>query len=202
MPDSARSTFVATSFFGNLTYIGIPVLAHSLGQVALGEAPELLATAVIVMTAMTVINNALAVAVFQGGKFHPLSLTHHVFANPMALAGCLGILYGMIGFEITPAFDQVLESLGNIAVPLALLCIGGALEMTPLRGHYSWIATTSILKILALPVIGWLICATLGLSPADTRVVLIFCACPTAVVAYTMATQINGDQSLATGPLP
>ena len=201
MPDSVRSTFIATSFFGNLTYIGIPVLAHSLGQVALGEAPELLATAVIVMTAMTVINNALAVAVFQGGKFHPLSLTHHVFANPMALAGCLGILYGMIGFEITPAFDQVLESLGNIAVPLALLCIGGALEMTPLRGHYPWIATTSILKILALPVIGWLICATLGLSPADTRVVLIFCACPTAVVAYTMATQINADQSLATGAI-
>ena len=105
MPDSARSTFVATSFFGNLAYIGIPILAHSLGRVALGEAPELLATAVIVMTAMTVINNALAVEVFQGGKFHPLELARHVFANPMVLAGGLGILYGMIGFEIAPPFD-------------------------------------------------------------------------------------------------
>ena len=86
-------------------------------------------------------------------------------------------------------------------MPLALLCIGGSLEMTPLRGHYSSIAGTAILKILAFRVIGWLICLSLGLSPADTRVVLVFCACPTAVVAYTMATQMNGNEPLAAGAI-
>jgi predicted permease len=201
MPASSKNTFVATSFFGNLAYIGIPILAHSLGRVALGEAPELLATAVIVMTAMTVLNNALAVAVFQGGKFQPVALAKHVFANPMVIAGCLGMVYGTTGFPITPAVDQVLESLGNLAVPLALLCIGGSLEMTSLRGHYSWIAVTSILKIAVLPALAWVLANALGLSPADTRVVLIFCVCPTAVVAYTMATQMKGDEPLAAGAI-
>ena len=201
IPTSARSTFVASSFFGNLAYIGIPILAHSLGRIALGDAPELLATSVIVMTAMTVINNALAVAVFQGGKFDALSLVRHVLVNPLVIAGCLGILYGMSGLAVPPAPDQVLQSLGATAVPLALLCIGGALEMTSLRGHISWIASVSILKVLAFPLIAWAIARALGLSPADTRVVLIFCACPTAVVAYTMASQMGGDEPLAAGAI-
>ena len=201
IPTSARSTFVASSFFGNLAYIGIPILAHSLGRIALGDAPELLATSVIVMTAMTVINNALAVAVFQGGKFDALSLARHVLVNPLVIAGCLGILYGMSGLAVPPAPDQVLQSLGATAVPLALLCIGGALEMTSLRGHISWIAGVSILKVLAFPLIAWAIARALGLSPADTRVVLIFCACPTAVVAYTMASQMGGDEPLAAGAI-
>jgi len=201
IPASARSTFVASSFFGNLAYIGIPILAHSLGRIALGDAPELLATSVIVMTAMTVINNALAVAVFQGGKFDALSLARRVLVNPLVIAGCLGILYGMSGRAVPPAPDQVLQSLGATAVPLALLCIGGSLEMTSLRGHISWIAGVSVLKVLAFPLIAWMITRSLGLNPADTRVVLIFCACPTAVVAYTMASQMGGDEPLAAGAI-
>ena len=201
IPVSARSTFVASSFFGNLAYIGIPILAHSLGRIALGDAPELLATSVIVMTAMTVINNALAVAVFQGGKFDALSLARRVLVNPLVIAGCLGILYGMSGLAVPPAPDQVLQSLGATAVPLALLCIGGSLEMTSLRGHISWIAGVSVLKVLAFPLIAWAITRALALNPADTRVVLIFCACPTAVVAYTMASQMGGDEPLAAGAI-
>ncbi len=201
IPASARSTFIASSFFGNLAYIGIPIIAHSLGRIALGEAPELMASSVIVMTAMTVLNNALAVAVFQGGKFDPLSLMRHVLVNPLVISGCLGILYAISGLKVPHAADQVLESLGSTAVPLALLCIGGSLEMTSLRGHFSWIAGASVLKVMALPLIGWAIARSLGLDPADTRVVLIFCACPTAVVAYTMASQMGGDEPLAAGAI-
>ncbi|MFZ4774396.1 MAG: AEC family transporter [Terrimicrobiaceae bacterium] len=201
IPESARSTFIASSFFGNLAYIGIPIIAHSLGRIALGDAPELMASSVIVMTAMTVINNALAVAVFQGGKFDPLSLMRRVLVNPLVISGCLGILYAISGLKVPHAADQVLQSLGATAVPLALLCIGGALEMTSLRGHISWIAGASALKVLALPLIGWVMTRSLGLDPADTRVVLIFCACPTAVVAYTMASQMGGDEPLAAGAI-
>ena len=201
IPTSARSTFVASSFFGNLAYIGIPILAHSLGRIALGDAPELLASSLIVMTAMIVFNNAIAVAVFQRGKFDPFSLARHVLVNPLVIAGCLGIFYGMSGLPIPQAPDQVLQSLGASAVPLALLCIGGSLEMTSLRGHISWIAGASALKVLAFPVIAWPIVHAIGLNPADMRVVMIFCACPTAVVAYTMASQMEGDEALAAGTI-
>jgi predicted permease len=199
--DSARSTFIASAYFGNLAYIGIPIIAHSLGRIALGDAPELLASSVIIMTAMIVINNAISVAIFQGGKFDPLPLARHVLVNPLVIAGCLGILVGSSGLAVPEAFDQVLRTLGATAVPLALLCIGGSLEMTPLRGHIPWIAAVSAIKVFAMPLFAWGVCRAIGLDPADTRVVLIFSACPTAVVAYTMASQMNGDEALAAGTI-
>jgi len=197
----ARSTFIASAYFGNLAYIGIPILAHSLGRIALGNAPELLASSVIIMTAMIVINNALSVAIFQGGKFDPVQLARHVLVNPLVISGCLGILIGSSGQAIPHVFDQVLRTLGATAVPLALLCIGGSLEMTPLRGHLPWIAGVSAIKVFAMPLLAWGICRAIGLDPADTRVVLIFAACPTAVVAYTMASQMGGDEALAAGTI-
>ncbi|MCX6971202.1 MAG: AEC family transporter [Verrucomicrobia bacterium] len=197
----ARSTFIASAYFGNLAYIGIPILAHSLGRIAVGDAPELLASSVIIMTAMIVINNALSVAIFQGGHFDPLSLARHVLVNPLVIAGSLGILVGASGEPVPHVFDQVLRTLGATAVPLALLCIGGSLEMTPLRGHIPWIAAVSAIKVFAMPLLAWGISRAIGLDPADTRVVLIFSACPTAVVAYTMASQMNGDEALAAGTI-
>jgi predicted permease len=201
IPAASRGTFIASSFFGNLAYIGIPILAHSLGRIALGDAPELLASSVIIMTAMIVINNALAVGLFQRGKLEPLVLARHIALNPLVIAGILGILVGMSGHPIPVVFDQVLRTLGAVAVPTALLCIGGALEMTPLRGRLSWIAGAAALQVVAFPLIAWGICHLVGLSPADTRVVSIFCACPTAAVAYTMASQMGGDESLAAGTI-
>ena len=201
IPMSSRSTFIASSFFGNLAYIGIPILAHSLGRIALGDAPELLATSVIVMTAMIVINNALAVGLFQKGEVKVLPLARHVLMNPLVISGCLGILYGTSGLAVPPVFDEVLRSLGGTAVPLALLCIGGSLEMTPLKGRISWIAGAAALQVVAFPLIAWGISHAIGLDPADTRVVLIFCACPTAAVAYTMASQMGGDEALAAGAI-
>lgn len=201
IPESSRGTFIASSFFGNLAYIGIPILAHSLGRIALGDAPELLATGLIAMTAMTVINNAIAVCLFQKGGFDPAGLARHVVTNPIVIAGCLGIAYGTSGLPLPRVFDNVLQPLGATAVPLALMCIGGSLEMTPLRGRLSWIAGAAVLQVVVFPLIAWGICRAIALDPADTRVVLIFSACPTAAVAYTMASQMGGDEALAAGAI-
>jgi predicted permease len=121
--------------------------------------------------------------------------------NPLVIAGCLGILVGMSGLPVPAVFDEVLQTLGGTAVPLALLCIGGALQMTPLRGRISWIAGAAALQVIVFPLMAWIIVRAIGLNPADTRVVLIFAACPTAAVAYTMASQMGGDEALAAGTI-
>lgn len=190
-----------SSFFGNLAYIGLPILAHSLGPVALGDSPELLATALIAMTVMTVFNNALAASLFRKERFEIRGLVRLIVTNPIVIAGCLGIGYGMTGLSVPYVFDDVLRTLGATAVPLALISIGGSLEMTPLRGRISWIACASALQVIVFPLIAWVICRTLNLDPADSRIVLIFCACPTAAVTYTMASQMGGDEALAAGAI-
>jgi predicted permease len=200
-PAHQRRTFVECAFFGNLAYIGLPILAHSLGLVSVGERPELLATTVIAMTILTVLNNLLVMIVLQPRGVTPLRMAGHLAFNPVVMGGFLGIAWGAAGLELPVALDRSLQTLGGMAVPAALLCIGGSLLSAPLRGRLGGIAVSTLVKIAALPVAAWLFALWLGLSPADTRIVLIFAACPTAAAAYTMASQMGGDESFAAGAI-
>lgn len=200
-PASLRRTFVECAFFGNLAYIGLPILAHSLGLVSIGERPELLATTVIAMTILTVINNLLVLLVLQLRGVTPVQMVHRLAFNPVVMGGVLGIGWGAAGFGLPVALDRSLQTLGGMAVPAALLCIGGSLLSAPLRGRVGGLASATLIKIAALPAAAWLFSLWLGLSPADTRVVLIFAACPTAAAAYTMASQMGGDESFAAGAI-
>lgn len=201
LPAASRRTFVECAFFGNLAYIGLPILAHSLGLASTGENPELLATAAISMTAMTIANVLLAGLVLQPGGARWGGLARRVAFNPVVLAGTLGLAVGAGGLHVPFFADQALRTVGGMAVPAALLCIGGSLLSAPLRGRVEWITAASAVKIVALPLAAWLLAGTLGLAPEDTRIVLVFAACPTAAAAYTMASRMGGDEGLAAGTI-
>lgn len=199
--DGRRRTFVAVTFFGNLAYIGIPVLAHSLGDGATGATPALLAVSVILMTALVVVNNALAAVTFEGGFRDVRSFLRHVLLNPLVVAGVAGVLFAAAGVSLPVVVDEILQTLGRIAIPIALLCIGGALEWKPLAVHWPEIAVATVLKLLVFPALALWLGNMAGLTPADMRIVLVFAACPTATVAYTMASQMRGDEALAAGTI-
>lgn len=198
-PEHERRTFVECAFFGNLAYIGLPILAHSLGLVSIAARPELLASAAIAMTILTVLNNLLVLVVLQPRGMSPLHMVKRLALNPVVMGGVLGIAWGTAGLGLPIAADRALQTLGGMAVPAALLCIGGSLIGAPLRGRIGGITVATLLKIVAMPAAAWLFARWLGLSPDDTRIVLIFAACPTAAAAYTMASQMGGDEGFAAG---
>ena len=200
-PAHMRRTFVECAFFGNLAYIGLPILAHSLGLVSIGERPELLATTVIAMTILTVVNNLLVLVVLQPRGVTPLHMVQRLAFNPVVMGGILGIAWGAAGLGLPVAVDRSLQTLGGMAVPAALLCIGGSLISATLGGRVEGLAMATLIKIAALPIAAWFFASWLGLSPADTRIVLIFAACPTAAAAYTMASQMGGDEAFAAGAI-
>jgi predicted permease len=198
---SQRRTLIECGFFGNLAYIGLPILAHSMGLLPLAERPEMLASAAVAMTIMTVVNNLLVVMVMQPGGAGVPRVARQLSSNPVVLAGALGIVYGSTGFDLPVAADRALQTLGGMAVPAALICIGGSLIGAPVRGRVSALAASTLVKIAMLPLVAWMLAQWMGLSPADTRVVLVFAACPTAAAAYTMASQMGGDEALAAGAI-
>ncbi len=201
LPRTSRGTFIQAAFRGNLAYIGIPVIAYSLADLPGGRGPELLAAAVVIMTAMMIIYNVMAVAVLQHGAMDVRSLLQSILTNPLVLAGGAGLLCGASGLQVPVVLDRVLESLGAIAVPIALLCIGGSLTTNTMRGRISWIAAAVAFKVVGVPLCAWLIARAVGLTPTETRLALILCAAPTAAVSFTMARQMGGDETLAAGAI-
>ncbi|MDX2081871.1 MAG: AEC family transporter [Terrimicrobiaceae bacterium] len=193
----SKPTFIGCSFFGNIAYISIPVLAHAWGPDSVGDRPELLASAAVSMVLAVVVNNFLATLVFQPNALHSFGAAGKVFLNPLVISGLAGIAAGIAGVHLHPVLESTVRSLGAMGVPLALLCVGGSLDLRPLAGRWGAVSAVCVLKVLFFPAIAWAAGGTAGLSAGDLRIALVFAACPTAVVAYTMASQSHGDEPMA-----
>jgi predicted permease len=201
MPGKVRGTLMQSAFRGNLAYIGIPVLAYSLG----GD-NKAMATAVIVMVLLMATYNVLAVIVLQSSHHGANGadwgkLGRSIATNPLMLAGVLGLVVPFSGVKLPTFVDRALNSLGSAAVPIALLCIGGALATTSLHGRRSWIVAAAVLKVVVLPAIVFVIARMVGLGVAEQRIALVLTACPTAAASFVMAKQMGGDEALASGSI-
>lgn len=205
VPATARGTLVQSVFRGNLAYIGVPVVTYSLAGAGV-DASGVMATAVIVMSFTMAFYNALAVVVLQASRptsrgVDLVALGVSIASNPLLLAGLSGLLAAYVRLPIPGFIDQVLESLGDTAVPIALLCIGGSLATASLAGRRAWIATAALLKVAVLPVVTWGLCLMAGLSVVEQRIALVYSSAPTAAAAYIMARQMDGDERLASGSI-
>lgn len=204
LPKSSRGTLSQASFRGNLAYIGIPVLAYSFeGHV---NSRELFATAVVVMALLMATYNILAVCVLEASRSHlswnSLGVAlRAIVTNPLLLAGFGGLLFGVTGNAMPLFLDRSLEILGNAAVPIALLCIGGSLAHVRLGRELPAITVASLLKVVAVPLIVGLLGRMASLPPSELRIVLVLAACPTAAASYIMVKQMGGDGPLASGAI-
>jgi len=199
MPRHARSTFMQAGFRGNLTYIGIPVLAYSLG----GDR-RAMASAVIVMVLCMAFYNIMAVIVLHSGSQHGSDwkkALRSIATNPLLISGLLGLCLPFADIKLPLFVQRALDALAAAAVPIALLCIGGSLAVISLRGRRSWIVVAALTKVVALPVLVYFLTRAAGLGLAEQRTALVFACCPTAAASFVMAKQMGGDEALASGSI-
>lgn len=205
LPRESRGTMMQAAFRGNLAYIGIPVVTYSVSR-SEGVSNDTLATAAIVMALLMAFYNVLAVVVLQASRprsadARHVSLLKPILTNPLMLSGLSGLLIPLFGLRLPGFLDRTLESLGSSSVPIALLCIGGSLATVHLVGRRLWIVTAALLKVAVLPAITYVLARLVGLGPMDTRIAMVYSTAPTAVAAYIMVKQMDGDEPLASGSI-
>ncbi len=204
MPASTHGTLMQSAFRGNLFYIAVPVLTYSQVAFPEGKRKQILASAVIVMILIMACYNILAVIVLQSGRHsNPgfFSFMKSVGTNPLLLAGLLGLVMPLMEITLPSSVRIALDSLGAAAIPLSLLCIGGAVTLTPLTGRRTWIVTAALLKVAILPLLIYFLGWIAGLGAIEQRISLIIGACPTAGVSFVMAKEMGGDAVLASGSI-
>jgi predicted permease len=124
-----------------------------------------------------------------------------LLTTPPLLATIAGLGFAMMGWTLPPAIDKALVALGEMALPLGLLGVGGALVSVGhgLGGRAVWGA--ALVKTLLSPLLGWAVGASFGLGTVELKMLLIFMATPTAVASYTVALELKGDEALASGSI-
>lgn len=203
---TATGPFVQASFRGNLAFVGLQVVYLAFLPQGTEAAEEAVTMAAIVMGPVIVFYNAACVAILLAMQ-HAFSLrslwliAKGITLNPLIIASVAGFVW--LGFSLhtgaeLPVFLQYpLTMLGQFALPLALMVVGGAMVSTPVRGRLRAGMITALLKVAAAPLLGLWLARWLQAGPRETAVALILLACPTAVASYILTDQMNGDAALA-----
>ena len=200
----SRVTLIHGSFRGNLTFVGLPVVIYAFAGNTAADSVE--SAALIAFVPMVIVYNVTAVVLMQlPGQSHLLTTMRRVLrglaANPILLASLAGITIALSGWEFPLFLDRSLSAVGQMALPLALIGIGGGLHATRLRGQRRWAVAAALMKTGLAPLVGFILAAWIGLGTDETRLALIFLACPTAAAAYVLVQQMEGDSALIAGTI-
>lgn len=198
MPLRSYGTFMQGVFRGNLAFIGLPVVLYAFP----GESGGAESTALLVFGPMVVLYNVLAVVVLVipgGGSGSGIirPAVYGLVTNPILIASLAGVLLSLSGLTLPEVASRTLSAVGQMALPLALICIGATLYTTEVKGSLGRAMVGALMKVALIPAIGLALAWAVGLSDEQTRIALILMACPTASVSYVLVRQLRGDEALA-----
>ena len=202
VPFSSLGTFCQGAYRGNLAYIGLVVLVYSFASSPPPQRQQAETIGALVLGMIVPVYNILSVTVLlisrhNMGRGVIKKIAKGILTNPLLISSVAGILYSLTGSQLPVAFDRTFAAIGNMALPLALLGIGATLITEKVQGHITPAIISSLIKTAIAPIAGFFIAKMLCLTPDETRIALIFLACPTAIASYTLTTEIGGNPKLA-----
>ncbi len=185
--------------YANTGFIGFPLVLSLVGDTGMG--PTLIATILTVCVLF-----AIAIILIEGGlqsetrrRDIALKTALALVKNPLLVAPALGAVIMMSGVSLPAPVHAFLKLLGGAASPCALIALG--LFLAGARsGEGSRAKTAGILvglKLIAQPVVTWLIAAPLlNLPPAATHTAVLLAALPTGTGPFMLAEFYGREASL------
>ncbi|WP_414153919.1 AEC family transporter [Providencia stuartii] len=175
------------------TYLGLAIIADLFGT-------DGIAIAAVIMAILVPSCNVIAVlALTSGSKVSFKQLFLPIIKNPLILSCLIGILLNLSPIGLPFGSDQLLKLLAAASLPLGLICIGAALQTSTLRKEFKPLMTSTLLRLLAMPVLAVFTAKLFSLPEFETVLFVIFFAIPTAPTAYILTRQLNGDSQLMAG---
>ena len=175
-----RGAFVQASFRSSAAVMGLAFIQNIYGTSAMG--PLMIVSAVPLYNIFSVI-----VLTFEGenasgvdGKQKIKEACIGIAKNPIILGILAGLIVGLLGIEFPTIINKTVNSVAQMATPLALITIGAGFEGRK--------ALAKIQPLIFLPVAVWM-----GFGGEKMIAILIMLASPTTPSCYIMAKSMNND---------
>ncbi|HET7312771.1 AEC family transporter [Salinisphaera sp.] len=194
VPGIRRGVYVQGAFRGNCGIVGLALAQNMYGDFGLSAGSILVGEVILIY-------NVLAVVVltwYQPGQSADWrSIARGVAANPLILATLASVAVAAGGVPIPTWVMTSGDYFAQLTLPLALVCIGGALSMRALYDARGVAFSASVIKMTILPAaavaVGWLI----GYPARELGLMFLYFACPTAASSFIMVEAMGGDARLA-----
>ena len=190
---AARAAATVQSYHTNLGYIGLPVVASALGERAAAIGSVILGIGALVQIPLTV---TLLVGITGSGT-NVRDELRRLITNPVLIALLVGLVVSQSSGAVTGVPARGIAVLAEAALPVALLCVGGSIELDSLDVDYSVVGRVLALKLLLMPAVAGLIFAAIGADPWALRTAVVMFGAPTAVSTFVYVTEMGGDRRLA-----
>ena len=180
--------------FGNVGFMGYPVVASIFGQQAVFYAAVL---NVVNTFAVFTIGTILILGNLGDGRHFQKKV---LYSTPM-LSAYLAMLIVALGIDNIPGvISQPLTMIGNITVPAALLIIGSSMSQLSVRTMLgnSTVYATTLFRLVLIPVGFYYLFSALGFDPYVVDINTMVIAMPVATYGTILCLKYNRSTTLIT----
>lgn len=179
------------------TYVGMAVVLSAFGQEGVARFGIIISLAIPFINVLAVTTLVwYAQAEYSGAQKLTLVLKA-MLVNPLILACLASIAFARSGLVLPVFLERSLALASSLSLPLALMSIGAGLSLAKLKGRLGLALVSCLLKLLALPLVGYGLLRLLGVGELSLAVALVYFALPTAPSSYILAGLLNSDADLA-----
>ncbi len=190
---SMRGAFVQASFLSSAAVMGLAFIQNMYGSSAMG--PLMIVSAVPLYNIFSVI-----VLTFEGahsGEVDPKQKVKdaciNIAKNPIILGILAGLIVGLLCIDFPVIVDKTVNSVAQMATPLALITIGAGFEGRKALAKIRPTIVASMIKLVIQPLIFLPVAAWMGFRGEQMIAILIMLASPTTPSCYIMAKNMDND---------
>ncbi len=193
-----RRTLFLLLGFGNISYLGIPLLSSALGPEALG--PAILLSAVYPFWMFTFAIGLIEITGQE--KVHILVILKRLVTNPLLISVFLGIVVSWLKIPVHGSLIKTLDLFGQSVTAVVLFSLGIFLGAQQIGTRKQWLPVLglSLVILIVLPGILYFAAKGSGMSAVQFRSSVLDAAMPMGLTAYAMTEQYELN-ALLTGRL-
>jgi len=126
-----------------------------------------------------------------------LKLLKGVITNPLIIGCVTGLIFFAFDIELPSIIEKSVKNVSSIATPLAIIVLGSVFEFSGIKKCVRETIIVVLTRIVIVPLIMLPIAVMLGFTGESLACLLVIFGSPIAVSSFSMAQQMDGDETLA-----
>ena len=189
-------TFSQACFRGSYAIMGLPLVAHVMGdaETGLGLMP------IALVIPLYNIYSAIALAGNDEEKLRGIRglkiIVKNIF-NPLMIGVLIGLAVSLADITMPVIIAVPVDYIAVMTTPLALMVVGGSIDFSKMRSRYKPALVVVFVKLVIGPLIFVPAAVWLGFGAEAVLVLYVMLGTPTAVATYALACNMGGDEDLA-----
>ena len=191
-PKPQQGVYAFMMTYSNVGFMGFPLISALYGSDALFYAA-------IINVIFTVSTYTIGLILMHYGSGRTAAVNPTMFLTPGVILPCFAMVLYLLQIRFPDALVSVIDTVGDMTTPLAMLCIGSTLaSMAPKEVFSDWrVYLFSLVKQVALPLLMLPLLRLVITSDYLQGILYVLLLTPVANTSVLFATQYGFDEKLA-----